>query len=88
MDFLCMYAYFFLKLQNLLECKPSTACNKYLQQSFLESLYFPILLVITYNILQRFYVVLTTYKEMPEGDESQDFCVIGKMRYVMHKVQG
>ena len=28
------------------------------------------------------------YKEMTEGDESQDFHVIGKVRYVMHKVQG
>ena len=28
------------------------------------------------------------YKEMTEGDESQDFRVIGKVRYVMHKVQG
>lgn len=28
------------------------------------------------------------YKEMSEGDESQDFRVIGKVRYVMHKVQG
>ena len=28
------------------------------------------------------------YKEMTEGDESQDFSVIGKVRYVMHKVQG
>lgn len=28
------------------------------------------------------------YKEMTEGEESQDFRVIGKVRYVMHKVQG
>ena len=28
------------------------------------------------------------YKEMTEGDESQDFRVVGKVRYVMHKVQG
>ena len=28
------------------------------------------------------------YKEMIEGDECQDFRVIGKVRYVMHKVQG
>ena len=28
------------------------------------------------------------YKEMSEGDESQDFRVIGKVRYIMHKVQG
>ena len=28
------------------------------------------------------------YKEMIEGEESQDFRVIGKVRYVMHKVQG
>ena len=28
------------------------------------------------------------YKAMTEGEESQDFRVIGKVRYVMHKVQG
>ena len=28
------------------------------------------------------------YKEMTEGDESDDFRVVGKVRYVMHKVQG
>ena len=28
------------------------------------------------------------YKEMLEAGESQDFSVIGKIRYVMHKVQG
>ena len=28
------------------------------------------------------------YKEMFEAGESQDFRVIGKIRYVMHKVQG
>lgn len=28
------------------------------------------------------------YKEMTEDDESQDFRVIGKVRYVMHKVKG
>ena len=28
------------------------------------------------------------YKEMTESNQSQDFRVIGKVRYVMHKVQG
>ena len=28
------------------------------------------------------------YKEMTESEESQNFRVIGKIRYVMHKVQG
>lgn len=28
------------------------------------------------------------YAEMTEGDESQDFQVIGRVRYVVHKVQG
>ncbi|MDY5818502.1 MAG: S24 family peptidase [Treponema sp.] len=28
------------------------------------------------------------YKEMLEAGESEDFRVIGKIRYVMHKVQG